>query len=262
MADNRAVAFLDILGFKELISSKPLDEVVKQYESMIGSTQAMNKPFQYTKDVPSLFPNHPENEQWCKRYIFSDSIILIANGDDEISFLKLIVYARKLLIALISMKLPARGAVSYGELYENPTNNLVIGKSLTDAYLLEQSQDWIGVAISDEAESRYKELFSQFTGVLGDVFLRYPVPFKDGATRDLFTLNWRFNLIVEKGTRSLFGGVEDKGAQQKINNTLDYARSIVESGRIYIENQEQLPVELRSFWVGSKEPPFSHGNEL
>lgn len=262
MADNRAVAFLDILGFKELISSKPLDEVVEKYELMLGATQAMNKPFQYTKNVPSLFPDHPENEQWCKRYIFSDSIILIANGDDEISFFKLIVYARKLFITLISMKLPARGAISYGELYENPANNLVIGKSLTDAYLLEQSQDWIGVAISDEAEARYEELLSQFTGVLGEIFLRYPVPFKNGTTRYLYTLNWRFNLIVEKGTRSLFGDAENQGVKRKINNTLNYARSIFESGRIYIENQEHLPVELRSFFVGDKEPPFPHGDEL
>jgi hypothetical protein len=229
---------------------------------MLKSTEAMNRPFPSTKDVPSLFPSHPENEQWCKRYIFSDSIILIAAGDDEISVLNLLIYSRKLFQTLLAMKLPARGAIAFGELHENPTLNLVIGRALTDAYLLEQSQDWIGVAIDDGLERRYPQVFSLMTGILADVFLKYPVPFKGGSKKFLHTLNWRFNLIVEEGTRSLFGKPDEEAAIRKINNTLEYARTVVESGRIYDGDEDKLPVELRSFWVGGREPPFDHGDEL
>jgi len=29
-----------------------------------------------------------------------------------------------------------------------------------------------------------------------------------------------------------------------------------------MQNQDKIPVELRSLWVGDKEPPFKHGDEL
>jgi hypothetical protein len=265
MVNNRSVAFLDVLGFKKLISSMPLAELVEKYESMVKSTEAMNRPFQYNGTILSLFPDHPNNHPWCKRYIFSDSIILISLGDDAVSFLKLIVYARKLFQALLAMRLPARGAIAFGELYENPELNIVLGRALTDAYTLEQKQQWIGVAVDEALEEKYPEIFSLMkpdTGVLRDVFLKYPVPFKDGATKMMHTLNWRFNFIVENGTKSLFSETSDESARKKIENTLEYARTVVESGRIYVKEQDKLPVELRSFYVGSKKPPFSHGDEL
>ncbi|MDZ7661816.1 hypothetical protein [Thiohalophilus sp.] len=42
---NRTVAFFDVLGFKELIASMPLADLADKYESMIKSTEAMNRRF-------------------------------------------------------------------------------------------------------------------------------------------------------------------------------------------------------------------------
>ncbi len=265
---NRTVAFFDVLGFKELIASMSLVDLADKYESMIKSTEAMNRRFkidQVGKEIPTWFPDHPINDPWCKRYIFSDSIILISVADDEMSFLKLIMYARKLLQSLIAMGLPARGAITFGELFENPDLNFVLGKALTHAYELEQRQQWIGVAIDDKLEQQFPKIFSLIereSGVLSDAFLKYLVPFKDGSSKKMHTLNWRFNFIVEKGTRSLFNEASDESSKEKIKNTFEYARAIVKSGRIYVKEQDLLPVELRSFYVGSKEPPFPHGDDL
>jgi hypothetical protein len=49
---------------------------------------------------------------------------------------------------------------------------------------------------------------------------------------------------------------------QKVANTLKYAEIMVGSGRIYVADQSNLPVELRSMWIGGKEPPFPHGDNL
>lgn len=92
--------------------------------------------------------------------------------------------------------------------------------------------------------------------------LRHPVPVQCDTSMRLRTLNWRFNLVVEKGARSLFVSEEPPDVIQKVANTLKYAETVVGSGRIYVADQSNLPVELRSMWIGGKEPPFSHGDDL
>jgi hypothetical protein len=158
-----------------------------------------------------------------------------------------------------------RGAVACGELYLDPAKGICLGQGLTAAYELEQRQNWIGVAIDSSVEQGYPDLFlsgMHENSFFESLFLRYPVPLKVGGFTEMRTLNWRWNLIVEKGTRSLFPPSEEASALFKIQNALDYAAKVVESGRIYPSDQGACPVELRPFWVGGREPPFPHGDDL
>jgi hypothetical protein len=262
--ENRTVAFIDILGFRNLVKDYPLQELVKKYVSMVQVTDAMNRPLQLNGSVPSLFPDHGQNEPWCQRYIFSDSIILISNGNDDRSCFKLLVYTWRLLQMLLAMKFPARGGIYCDELYENRQMNLILGRALTGAYTLERQQQWIGMAVDNTVVASHPVLFSSFEAidVLGHLLFLYPVPFKDGTRNTLHTLNWRFNLLVQKGTRSLFSQSAEPSIREKVQNTLEYARAIIASGKVYIRNQETLPVELRSFYIGDSQAPFSHGDDL
>jgi len=97
---------------------------------------------------------------------------------------------------------------------------------------------------------------------LSDIFLQYEVPLKDGSKERYHTLNWRWNMIVKDGTRSLFSKSQESGISEKVNNALGYSKSIIDSERVYVQNQDQLPIELRSFWVGDQPPPFRHGDDL
>ena len=242
-----------------------LSELVKKYNYMLQVIDWMNRKQFDDSTVPTLFPNRTPDQPLCSRYIFSDSIILISHGEDYMSALKVLIYARQVLQTFLSFKWPIRGGISFGEIYEDVNNNLVIGEALTAAYELEKEQNWIGVAIDKSAELEFPELFSgkkYESGLLKDIFLKYPVPIKNAASRVMHTLNWRFNLIVENGTRSLFSNTNSEHIQTKVNNTLEYSRQIVESERIYVEDQSKLVVELRSFFVGSSEPPFAHGDDL
>lgn len=262
---KKTVAFLDILGFKQMIKNESLSELAKKYEKTIGTTGALNKPLFPESDVPTLFQDHFKDTPWCNSYIFSDSIILISNDENYQSCLKLLVYSWRFTQVLLAAGMPVRGAITFGEIYENVSNGIVLGLALTEAYELEQKQQWIGVAIDSSTELAYPGLFSAIKSekeILKNIFLRYPVPFKDGTTKILHTLNWRFNLIVEKGTRSLFSDQPNAEVDEKIQNTLRYAKKVIDSGKVYVQDQSSLPVELRSFYVGSKEPPFPHGDDL
>jgi hypothetical protein len=263
-SSHRTVAFLDILGFKKKISELPLPDLARKYEYLVDLADVMNRPLNFSADIPSLFPDHPKGKAWCVKHIFSDSIILIADEDHPASCLKLLVYTWRLSQILISQNMSARGAIAYGEIYTNLNKNIILGKGLTDAYQLESKQQWVGICIDDSVAAAYPDLFSNIkdqNNLLRPVFFEYPVPFKDGSCKQLITLNWRINLIAENGTRALFSKDTHGDVFQKIKNTLEYARTVVKSGRIYAYG-DNVPVELRTFYIGAKEPPFKHGDDL
>ena len=262
---RRTVAFFDILGFRQAVLTTPLSELSDKYERRIAEADKMNYREGLSLDTPSLFPEHPPNVPWCQRFVFSDSIILVSIDDHAVSALKLLVYAWRLSQTFIAFKMPLRGGIAFGEAYSNPLTNVCLGRALTTAYDLERSQAWIGVAIHQSVTDTFPEIFSLGDlnrGLLDDVFLHYPVPLKGGSSQHLRTLNWRFNLIVEDGTRSLFAGSESGDVMLKVANSLDYAETVVRTGRMYVADQSRLPVELRSMWIGNREPPFPHGDDL
>jgi hypothetical protein len=260
------VAFLDILGFRTKLYNTPLLELANDYERRILESQFMNRPFDSTRDIPTLFKDHPDNAPWCAQYVFSDSIILVSHDEDIMDCMKLIVYAWRLAQHFIASRTPLRGGIAYGELYANPKLSVFLGKALAKAYELENCQNWIGIAIDTSVMERFPTVFETIDkdehSILNDLLFEYPVPFKDGTTKQLRTLNWRWNLIVEKGTRSLFSDSQDLKIAEKTRNTLKYAEVFVQRGKLYVKDQSNLPVELRSFYIGAKEPPFEHGDDL
>ncbi len=262
---QRTVAFLDMLGFRQAVLTTPISELAAKYEQRISEADAMNRRVNLAANHPSLFPTHPTGAPLCQRFIFSDSIILVSIDDQAISALKLLVYAWRLSQAFIAFQMPLRGGIAFGDLYSNPQTNICLGRALTTAYELEQAQAWIGVALHPSVQDQFPDILSPNKaphGLLDDIFLKYPVPMKDGSSQNLRTLNWRFNLVVEKGTRSLFVNDGPQQVMQKVENTLKYAETIVRSGRLYVAEQRALPAELRSMWVGGIEPPFPHGDDL
>lgn len=262
----RTVAFLDILGFRNKLQNTPLLELVHDYERRILESQFMNQPFHSTSQTPTLFNDHPYNFPWCTQYIFSDSIILVSHDEDIMSCMKLLVYSWRLSQHFIAAGTPLRGGIAFGELYQNPSLNVFVGKALAKAYELEGCQNWIGISLDNSVVERFPEFFETIGNdkypILNDLLFEYPVPFKDGESKRLKTINWRWNLVVERGTRSLFSDGGDAKVAEKIANTLKYVEVFVQRGRLYVKDQSNLPVELRSYYIGSTEPPFEHGDDL
>jgi hypothetical protein len=262
---RRAVCFLDILGFRGMLNEKSLTEIAELYDRIISQAIGLNRSFLINSGSPRLFPEMTEDEPYCICYIFSDSIILIARDDDPISCLKLLVHAWRLVQSTLAHRISVRGAVAYGDMYFDPAKSICLGHGLVNAYELEQKQNWVGVAIDKAIEEAYPSLFPPAlnpSSIYESLFLRYPVPLKAGGFVHTRTLNWRWNLVVEHGTRWLFQHTEDIAGQEKIRNALAYAECVVKSGRVYAEDQGACPAELRAMWIGGLEPPFPHGDDL
>jgi hypothetical protein len=182
---KRAVAFLDILGFKDMLLNKPLDVLSSEYEKLITQAEAFNKPMQIGGNNPSLFPTHTVGQRWCVRNAFSDSIILVSEDESLESVLKLLVYSWRLLQFAIASGMPFRGGIAYDQFYLNEEMNIYLGKALTDAYLLESAQQWIGVSIENNLINSFpelKEALNREDSLLGYIFPKYSVPYKNGST--------------------------------------------------------------------------------
>jgi hypothetical protein len=87
---------------------------------------------------------------------------------------------------------------------------------------------------------------------------------KRGAIKELYTINWRWNLVVQKGTKSLLGKANDWAAKVKIDNTLAYAKYIRNKSLAYPTNGSVCPIEIRTMYVAEGNPGKimpTHGDE-
>ena len=87
---------------------------------------------------------------------------------------------------------------------------------------------------------------------------------KRGSVSEEYCINWRWNLIAEKGTQSLLGSPTEWSAKTKTENTLKFAKYIREAPLAYPSDQSDCPIEIRSMYVAEGEPGEvmpRHGDE-
>ncbi len=258
---KRAVVFFDILGFKNMITNSSLSSLAEKYEKIVSNTEG-----EASIDDSGVITR----KQVCHRFIFSDSIFLIAEEDSVDSFIDLVSYSWRMMQFFIAAGFPLRGAITYGDLYANFEKNIFLGKAISDAAVLEGKQNWIGAIADDSAVDRYAEAFEGDTvqaAVMNSLLPKYlAVPFKDGTERSYRVINWRQNMISEDGIKALFKNEPfDANAQIKIDNVLRFSKEVVNTGYAYFMD-ENVPQRYRRLYVGHKtptkdDPMFRNGDE-
>ena len=228
--------------------------------------EEMNKPSLPDQNVARLLPDHPKDKPFCISFAFSDSIILISHDESSSSALALLVFALRAMQSLIALSFPVRAAVAFGNMFTDLQSAVFLGRPLIRAYDLEKCQDWIGGVLDDTVNEVLPQLSEPEAegNLLDALFPRYTVPLKAGAVRPYRTFNWRWNLVVEDGTRSLFRDTSEWKDRRKVSNTLEYARWIRAASLAYPMDPESVPVEVRTFFVGKGPPPpkYVHGDDL
>jgi hypothetical protein len=260
---RRTVAFFDVLGFRNLLAKEGTQRLGERYIQVSANLDALLKPFLTDPSLPMLFPDQGQ-EPWCITHVFSDSLIFISHGESESDCRKLLVYALRAMQVLLASKLPVRGGLAFDELFINQQRQLFLGPALTKAYELEQSQDWVGAALHPSIETAFPRLIAETSGGFGEkLFPPYAVPMKTGTIRQYRTLNWRWNLVVQQGTRSLFDMPDTWPERRKVENALAYARHIRTSGLAYPATAADAPLEIRDFFVGEGPPrTLAHGDDI
>lgn len=144
--EDRLIAFLDVLGFSNLLTSHPLSEVHIKYSSFID--QAKTKTFFKTEGDNSGRTN------FAFAQFLSDSLVLVSNPIDDVYHVNSFIAAVHFLLEIGFMNnLPLRGAIGRGNFLVDDERNIFLSERFPELVKLEANQEWTGCVIADSAES-------------------------------------------------------------------------------------------------------------
>lgn len=133
------VAFLDILGFKNLIYDSSFDEIMKIFRNII-SEKDVGRAFTRAYNVGDrVLENYNKAVIDTKIHIMSDSIV-IASPDQYPESLAVVIdlcSAIQEQLYDLDNSVFVRGAISVGEFYIG--NNLAFGRGMVDAYIAQEN---------------------------------------------------------------------------------------------------------------------------
>lgn len=131
---QRYVAYIDIMGFKDMVTRLPHNEV---YEMM--------------KKIDDI-KNHVESVEWIesnaklvKTTTYSDSIIAYSMDNSYESFDFLVSTISGLTNYLIVEGIPFKGAFAFGIMTLDTEKSIFFGQPLIDAYLLQEEVHFYGI---------------------------------------------------------------------------------------------------------------------
>lgn len=115
---DKIVAFIDVLGFSNIVYSDSVISLNNYFNFVLNNfkTATLKNNFNY--------------------YLISDSIVISANRS-KLNLQKLVKMLAILQTHLLLDGILMRGAISYGDLYQNKSNNILVGPGLINAYKLE-----------------------------------------------------------------------------------------------------------------------------
>jgi hypothetical protein len=166
---NCWVAYCDLLGFKKRILG-----FEQQYG--VGHLDVFVKNF-YSELLDKL---KIQGEYWPDKVFTafaSDSFLFFTHDDSKDSFGCLSGTTKCFSWFVMKKSWPLRGAIGFGQLYADKSNNIFLGSGLIDAYQYAEKQNWIGITVTPKANSRLRELNVELTK-RPVMFREYDVPVK------------------------------------------------------------------------------------
>lgn len=144
---KRVVAFIDVLGFTELVGQSDADEIA---QAKIGKLIDINKLFE--KFVGDFL-------RFADGAFFSDCFVLSMHPP-EVRLIHLIRETGYLCRYLLLQGFPCRGAITTGSLYHH--GRFIVGPALVNAYRLEQSVAiYPRIILDDATMGHWKHEFRQ-----------------------------------------------------------------------------------------------------
>jgi hypothetical protein len=246
------VAFLDILGFKDLImgdDTEHIDGLLQNLPVYIQRSLAKGKTT--STDERAHFD---VADATINSIIISDTLIFWTIDNSAEHFFDLLDCVQSLMhFTFNTPALFLRGAVTFGEFYHLPTgyirtsegavisHPMVYGKGLVTAHEIEKCLDIAGCLIDQSgiqaAKDQNQELFDfKWMNIKDQLkIFNFDAPTKKGPFKNQWFINWVSNASnpTREKLQESFGlykrKTTDDGVQLKINNTLnfyDHAKSL------------------------------------
>ncbi len=255
---RRVVAFLDVLGFSQLVERVSQEQLVALYQKLL---EAANKhtalaiyPDDHRKwdEEPVFREDEVTHVAYVNLMIASDSIVVFSYNDQPFEAGRVVTAVSELLIAGFELGLPLRGAITVGELDVVRADDLVapetrpapsvglVGAALVTAVRMEGLFDWSGAVIDqalvDWLQGDVQTQFEDGDWTSWDTLKQVDVtsarvPLKNLGQEERWVVSWAtraflMGRLTENDVRSAFESYgRDASAtsvQAKRRNTLDF----------------------------------------
>lgn len=227
MTSNVFVAFLDILGFKDLVERNTHEQLEEIYSKFFTGVEKNSELFEL---LSQILKNDKGINTTVQSVIISDSIVLWSIDDTIDNFNMLVMAVRLLIIQSFGQGIPLRGAITRGPLSVSTDKSIqIFGKSLTKAYTLESQMELAGCMIDDECMKYVLEINEEnkiFQNLnKSNSIVQYLMPKKHGEIKNHYLINWvspfRSNYIIESFSQHN-KSINNWAVNYKIKNTSDF----------------------------------------
>lgn len=145
---DRFVAFIDIMGFKDMVAKMSHTDIYKIMQT-IDKAKTLNEDIGISKEDPKL----------VKSTTYSDSIMLYSRDKTASAFDSLITAVSGLTNDLFIEGIPHKGAIAFGKMTLDSERSIFFGQPLIDAYLLQEELHFYGVIIHGTVEEVISDQF-------------------------------------------------------------------------------------------------------
>lgn len=218
---KRFVAFLDIMGFRDMVFRNTHEDVLGTLEQFRIAIRKIRKDArERLKGKPSGWDTFGNTIIWP--VFFSDSVLLFSS-DDSLGSVEHILWGVYLVISRALLKgIPIKGAIAYGEQTADFKKSLYFGRPLIDAWELQNEIVLYGAVLHHTMEKFLIE--NDLLEEVNSSVLKYPTPLKQGIIN-----HYLVNLLqyiptdskLKNSLPNLYCNVSGS-ARRYVDNTVEY----------------------------------------
>jgi len=152
--ENRVVAFLDILGFKDILDNtitldvvqneKNIDIIINAFKSIrdVWDLDEKKEPFAYRSKEGELIKSKKEIT------MFSDCVLISFPYYEPSEVFHTLVELQWVIMRLLNFKIICRGGITFGDVIHN--SKIMFGPAIVEAYKLEKDATYPRVILSEK----------------------------------------------------------------------------------------------------------------
>lgn len=225
---KRFVAFMDIMGFKDLVFRNTHKDVLKIMHNFQPAISVIDEDAQKKLNTRKkgkgeyLLPG----KSIVRPFSFSDSIILVSSDDSADSAHTILFLAKWVITRAMLEGIAIKGAIAHGQQTADFDNNIHFGRPLIDAYELQNELLLYGIVLHHTMERYLVDI--GMIRELGESYLqKYPIPMKSGDVTH-YIVDWTnvFDKRKLKSTLSRLYGNVSGSARQYVDNTVNFIELI------------------------------------
>lgn len=210
---ERFVAFIDIMGFKDMLLRIGHDAVF----SMMQKIQ---------KDANRIVsqPLYPESgEKTTKFSLYSDSIMIYSTDNSQAAQVNFMLTVARFNSSLLLNFIPFKGAIAYGKMTVDFKASIFMGQPLIDAYLLQDELQLYGIVTHGTYDK-----FLDYNDYQQALTLKFTCPFKSYKSNHYLVVPF---LLFAKTIKEV-----ETIAEEILRSPEEYAYTASGSLRHYVDN--------------------------